>query len=125
LNSLPVSMALSPDGRYLVTVNAGFGTFESNYDQSLSVLDTRTAALTDFPDSRTPIMASQTLYSGLAFSSDGKHLYASMASLTDPAGKGKAATGSGVLVYSFEAGKIAPERMIPLPLEQLAPGRET
>ncbi len=125
LNGLPVSMALSPDGRYLVTVNAGFGTYESNYDQSLAVLDTQTGALTDFPDLRTPISASQTLYSGLAFSRDGKHLYASMASLTDPAGKGKNSTGSGVLVYSFDAGKIAPERTIPLLLEQLAPGRET
>jgi DNA-binding beta-propeller fold protein YncE len=125
LNSLPLSMALSPDGRYLVTVNAGFGTYESNYDQSLAVQDTQTGALTDFPDSRTPIRASQTLYSGLAFSRDGKHLYASMASLTDPAGKRKTATGSGVLVYNFEAGKISPERMIHLPLEQLAPGRET
>src|SRR5208337_1344177 len=28
-------------------------------------------------------------------------------------------------VYSFIAGKIAPERMIPLPLQQLAPGRKT
>ncbi len=125
LNSLPVSMALSPDGRYLVTVNAGFGTYESNYDQSLAVLDTRTGALTDFPDPRTLVEASQTLYSGLAFSRDGKHVYASMASLTDPAGKGKSATGNGVLVYSFDAGKIAPERMIPLPLEPLAPGRKT
>jgi hypothetical protein len=30
LNSLPISMAVSPDGRYVVTVNAGYGTFESN-----------------------------------------------------------------------------------------------
>ena len=42
LNSLPMSMAVSPDGRYVVTVNAGYGTFESNYEQSLAVLDTQT-----------------------------------------------------------------------------------
>jgi DNA-binding beta-propeller fold protein YncE len=30
-----------------------------------------------------------------------------------------------VVVYSFKEGKIAPERMIPLPLQQLAPGRKT
>ena len=29
LNSLPMSMAVSPDGRYVATVNAGYGTFES------------------------------------------------------------------------------------------------
>ena len=79
LNSLPMSMAVSPDGRYVVTVNAGYGTFESKYDQSLAVLDTQTGMVTDFPDDRTAVRAKQTLYSGLAFSGDGKHMYASMA----------------------------------------------
>src|SRR5579863_2794703 len=48
LNSLPISMAVSPDARYVVTVNAGYGTYESQYDQSLSVLDTQTGVLADF-----------------------------------------------------------------------------
>ena len=125
LNSLPMSMAVSPDGRYVVTVNAGYGTFESNYEQSLAVLDTQTGALEDFPDDRTQVNAMQTLYSGLAFSHDGTHLYASMGSETAPEGEGKQATGSGIVVYSFKAGKIAPERFIHLPLQQLAPGRKT
>jgi DNA-binding beta-propeller fold protein YncE len=125
LNSLPISMAVSPDGRYVVTVNAGFGTFESQYKQSLAVLETHSGAVTDFPDDRTPARARQTLYSGLAFSRDGKHVYASLASLTDPLGNGKEETGSGILVYGFTAGKITPERMIPLPLQQLARGKKT
>jgi DNA-binding beta-propeller fold protein YncE len=126
LNSLPMSMAVSPDGRYVVTVNAGYGTYESQYKQSLAVLDTRTGALEDFPDSRTLAQAAkQTLYSGLAFSRDGTRVYASMGSTSDPLGDGKDKTGSGVVVYRFTAGKIAPERMIPLPLQQLAPGRKT
>jgi DNA-binding beta-propeller fold protein YncE len=125
LNSLPMSMAVSPDGRYVVTVNAGWGTFESNYEQSLAVLDTKTGALEDFPDDRTPPQAKQTLYSGLAFSHDGAHLYASMGSISSPEGDGKDNTGSGIVVYSFKAGKIAPERFIHLPLQQLAPGRKT
>ena len=33
LNSLPISMVVSPDKRYVVTVNAGYGTIESQYDQ--------------------------------------------------------------------------------------------
>jgi DNA-binding beta-propeller fold protein YncE len=125
LNSLPISMAVSPDGRYVVTVNAGYGTFESQYKQSLAVLDTQTGAVADFPDDRTLVRAKQTLYSGLAFSRDGNHVYASMASMTDPLGGGKDKTGSGVVVYRFAAGKIAPERMIHLPLQQLAPGKKT
>ena len=80
-------MAVSPDGRYVVTVNAGYGTYESKYEQSLAVLDTQTGTLTDFPDDRTLVRAKQTLYSGLAFSRDGRHIYASMGSVTDPLGK--------------------------------------
>jgi len=119
-------MAVSPGGRYVITVNAGYGTFESKYEQSLAVLDTRTGVLADFPDDRTLVRtAKQTLYSGLAFSRDGRHIFASMASLANPLGGVKDATGSGVVVLSFSDGKIAPERMINLPLQQLAPGRRT
>ncbi len=126
LNSLPMTMAVSADGRYVVTVNAGYGTFESRYMQSLAVLDTQTGTLTDFPDDRTLARdAKQTLYSGLAFSRDGSHLYASMGSLTDPTAATKGDTGSGIIVYKFEEGKITPERFINLPMQQLAPGRTT
>ena len=98
INSLPISMAVSPDGRYVVTVNAGYGTFESNYMQSLAVLETSTGTIEDFPDDRTPIEAKQTLYSGLAFSQDGSYIYASMASLEDPLGKRAGDAGSGIVV---------------------------
>ncbi len=126
LNSLPISMAVSPDHRYVVTVNAGYGTFESKYSQSLAVLDTETGSLTDFPDDRTVARTSkQTLYSGLAISRDGKHIYASLASLSNPLGKVKNGVGSGILVYSFNEGRVAPERLISLPLQQLPPGRKT
>jgi len=125
LNSLPMSMAVSPDGRYVVTVNAGYGTYESQYDQSLAVLDTQAGAVADFPDSRTTIRSKQTLYSGLAFSRDGKHLYASMGSETDPLGNAKDATGSGIAVYSFDQGKIAQEPFLHLPMVQLPPGHMT
>ncbi len=125
INSLPMTMAVSPDGRYVVTVNAGYGTFESNYMQSLAVMDTQAGTIADFPDDRTPLRAKQTLYSGLEFSRDGKHVYASMASLADPLGKGEGDAGSGIVVYGFDAGKISTERMIKIPLQQLAPGRKT
>ena len=139
LNSLPMSMAVSPDGRYVVTVNAGYGTFESKYEQSLAVLDTRTGKVMDFPDDRTTTQDRQTLYSGLAFSADGKHVYASMDSLTAPvAGQippsrrqggddspASPSLGNGVAVYSFEDGKIAPERIITIPLQKLEGNRRT
>jgi DNA-binding beta-propeller fold protein YncE len=125
VNSLPMSMAVSPDGRYVVTVNAGYGTFESNYMQSLAVMDTSTGTVADFPDADTGARAKQTLYSGLAFSSDGKHLYASMGSEADPLGTTDGDTGSGVVVYGFSEGKIKRERMMKIPLQQLAAGRKT
>ncbi len=125
INGLPISMAVSPDGRYVVTVNAGYGTYESQYDQSFSVLDTQTGALADFPDPRTGPRSHQTLYSGLAFSRDGNYLYASVASLSDPKGESPGDTGSGIAVYRFAAGKIVPERLIPLPVAPLPQGRKT
>jgi len=112
----------------VVTVNAGYGTVESKYEQSLAVMDLRTGKVTDFPDYRTTTRDRQTLYFGLAFSRDGKHVYASMASLTAPvAGQAPASrrqgawesqasprpnTGNGIAVYSFDEGAIAPERII-------------
>ena len=126
LNSLPSTMVASPDHRYIVTVNDGYGTFESKYEQSIAVYDTQTGTLADFPDDRTPARtAKQTLYSGLAFSRDGSHLYATMGSITDPTGEHEGDTGSGIVVYGFADGKVAPERFIKLPLEQLAAGQKT
>ena len=126
LNSLPISMAVSPDKRYVVTVNAGYGTFESQYEQSLAVLDTKTGTLADFPEERTEARsAKQTLYSGLVFSPDGNHLYASMGSVTDPTGEKKGDTGNGIVVYNFNAGKITYDRFIKLPLQQLDANHKT
>ena len=85
-------------------------------------IDTQSGTVADFPDDRTPARAAkQTLYSGLAFSHDGSHIYASMGSITDPTGSTKGDTGNGIVVYSFTAGKIAPERFIPLPLSNSPP----
>src|ERR1700730_14949848 len=86
LNSLPMTAAISPDGRYLAVVNAGYGTFESRYQQSIAVLDIQPGKVTDFPEPRTATGLPQTLYSGLAFGTDGSHLYAVFDSLTAPQG---------------------------------------
>lgn len=47
-NGLPMSMAISPDGRYVVTVDAGYGTYESQYEQSLTILDREGGSVADF-----------------------------------------------------------------------------
>jgi DNA-binding beta-propeller fold protein YncE len=121
-NSLPMAMAWSPDHRYLALVNAGYGTVESNYSQSIAVLDTTTNKVADFPDTRTVVGAAQTLYSGIAFSSDGKHLYASLDSLSAPEGGDANQTGNAIAVYGFANGALTPERLIPIPLQHLTPG---
>jgi len=125
INGLPMSMAVSPDGRWVVTVNAGYGTWESGYRQSLAVVDTRTGAVTDSPDERTLEGAGQTLYSGLAFSGDGRRLYGTIASLTDPEGLKAGDTGNGVVVYGFADGKLTRERVLKIGLQPLAGGRRT
>ena len=123
-NSLPMMLAISPNGRYIATVNAGYGTYESKFEQSIAVLDTRTGQFLDFPNEHTPNHAKQTLFSGLAFSSDGSHLYASIASLSNPLPDGSSAVGNGILVYGFTHGKLTEERIIPIPLQRLADGRQ-
>jgi len=125
LNSLPMSLAVSPDGRWVVSLNAGYGTFESGYAQSLAVLDTQTGAVKDFPDARVGAKAAQTLFSGLAFSADGTKVYASLASSSAPVGDGAKKTGNGVVVYGFADGVLTPQGFLKLPLVTLAAGRHT
>jgi DNA-binding beta-propeller fold protein YncE len=113
-NNFPTAIALSPDGRYAVLLHSGFGAYTSGEKQSLSVLDLQTNALRDFPDDRLGSDARQTYFLGLAFSRDGQHLYASMASLTDPLAKQKGSTGNGIAIYRFTDGSVAAERFLPL-----------
>lgn len=124
-NSLPMGVALSPDGRYLAMVDAGYGTAESRYLESIAVLDTATGKLLDFPSSHTPaIHPKQTLYSGIAFGSDGAHLYVSIASLTNPLPHVENAVGSGIVVYSLQDGKLSEQKVLSIPLQQLAAGKQ-
>ena len=118
-NSLPVTVALSPDGRYLALLNNGFGSAESDYRQSIAVLELATNQLRDFPDPRLAPHAQQTYFLGLAWSGDGTELYASMASLTDPEGKKPGNTGNGIAVYRFANGTLTPDRFLKLPLAPL------
>jgi len=115
INNFPTAAAVSAYGHYAVFLHSGYGAYTSGEKQSLTVLDLETNELRDFPDDRLGSNSKQTYFLGLAFSLDGKHLYASMASLTDPLGKEPGSTGNGIAVYSFENGRVAPERFLKIP----------
>ncbi|HME33610.1 MAG TPA: bifunctional YncE family protein/alkaline phosphatase family protein [Candidatus Sulfotelmatobacter sp.] len=123
-NSFPATMVVSPDGRYAALLNNGYGTQETLAHQSISVLDLKTNQIVEYPDARLGDNAHQSYFIGLAFSSDGKRLYASMGSLTDPTGAKLGDTGNGIAVYSFSEGKVAPERFIPIGLQPLSTGKK-
>jgi DNA-binding beta-propeller fold protein YncE len=125
-NSFPATIALSPDGRYAALLNQGYGTQESGARQSIAILDLSNNQLQDFPDDRLSDEYStrQSYFIGLAFSSDGKHLYASMGSITDPSGEKPKSTGNGIAVYKFANGQVTPERFIKVAPQPIAEGKE-
>jgi DNA-binding beta-propeller fold protein YncE len=115
-NCYPATIALSPDGRYAALLNQGYGTEQSKVRQSIAILDLSNNRLRDFPDDRLRGDEKSTLQSyfiGLAFATDGKHLYASMGS----------ATKNGIAVYRFADGEVTPERFITIPEQRVAKGK--
>src|SRR5271165_5885529 len=76
-NSLPTAVALSPDGKYLAILNNGYGASDSQFRQSIGLLNLESNQLRDFPDSRLGQNAKQTYFLGLAWSGNGQELYAS------------------------------------------------
>ena len=118
-NSFPTAIALSPDGKFLAILNNGRGTAESKFQQSIALLDLTSNQVHDFPDSRLGLNARQTYFLGLAWSSDGTRLYASMASLTDPEGKKAGDIGNGIAAYRVQNGGLTPERLLKLPMVTL------
>jgi len=104
-------------------LNNGYGTAESQAQQSIAALDLSTLQLKDFPDSRFVAEAHQSYFLGLAFASNGRFLYASVVSLTDTTGKKRGNIGNGIAVYRFEKGKVKRSRFLPIPPLKLAPGK--
>ena len=123
-NSFPVTMVVSPDGRYAALLNDGYGTQETLGQQSISILDLKTNQIVDYPDARLGEEAHQSYFLGLGFSSNGQHLYASVGSLTDPTGSKPGNMGNGIAVYHFSQGKVAPQRFIPIALQPLSTGKK-
>jgi DNA-binding beta-propeller fold protein YncE len=123
LNSSPFTIVLSLDGQYAALLHAGFGTQNSKGCQSISIFSFRTNQTSDFPDERMCGDAHQSYFIGIAFSGDGRHVYASVGSITDPTGEKKGDIGNAIAVYAFRDGKLSPEREIKIAPTKLAPGK--
>ena len=80
--------------------------------------------MNDFPDARLSDTAHQTYFLGLAFGSDGKHLYASMGSITDATGVRAGNTGNGIAIYKFENGKVTPDSFLKIAPQNIAAGKK-
>src|SRR5215475_3502265 len=120
-NNLPTVLAISPDKRYVAVLNNGYGSYTSDQKQSIAIVDVVSNQLADFPETLMASGAPQTFFHGMAFSSDGCHLYASVGSLTDPLGAKKGDVGNGILVYNFEDGKITGNSFLKMPPRNSAP----
>jgi DNA-binding beta-propeller fold protein YncE len=124
VNSFPATIAVSPDGHFAALLNMGYGTQKAQARQSITILDLKSNQVSDFPDARLAESAHQSYFIGLAFSSDGRRLYASIGSITDPGGVKPGNTGNGIAVYTFEAGRVSPERFLKIAPQTIAPGRK-
>src|SRR5205807_1598599 len=115
---------LRPDCRFAALLNDGYGTQETLAHQSIAILDLQNNHIADFPEARLGDEAHQSYFLGMAFSSDGKHLYASVGSVTDPTGEKAGDMGNGIAVYRFSEGKVTPERFIAIAPQPLAVGKK-
>src|SRR5580700_9046293 len=93
LGNFPMAQALSPDGKYLLVMNAGYT------PPSIAALET--ASMREV--SRTPLPDA---FLGLTFSADGKLVYA---------GGGSHAS---VYEFSFDSGKLTPARTFEIVAEK-------
>jgi DNA-binding beta-propeller fold protein YncE len=124
LNGFAAAIAMSPDGRYAAILNDGYGSQQNQVHQSIAILDLKTNQITDFPEERLPENARQSYFVGLAFSSDGGHLYASIGSVSDPTGEKPGDTGNGIAIYGFHDGKIVWDRFVKISPQKIAGGKK-
>ncbi len=132
LNSLPMGVAWSPDHRYLAMVNAGFGTVDSNYSQSIAIVDTAgpdtggkpaLPASRDFPDRAPSLAPARRCTRGSPFRSTEpasvrQHRFADGI----PKAVMRTTPATQLLSTRFANGELTPERLIPIPLQHLAAG---
>lgn len=112
LNAFPINSAISPDGQYLAFLNNGYGHAASGFRKSIAILNLVTGQLSDHAEPGTGLKFDgptdiSTLFYGIAFSSDGRHLYASIAS-TKRDDKIGDRTQNGIRIYDVTARGISP-----------------
>ena len=123
--SFTATAVVSPDRKYVAFLQDGYGGEDTDLAQSIAILEVATNKIAYFPDARLRYDQHQTYFQGLAFSLDGKRLFASVGSITrptaDPAVK---ATGNGIAVYNFEDGKVSPAEFFPIAPQAVAAGKK-
>ena len=119
----PTTLAMHPSGRYVALLDGGYGMKEAAMRQGIVVVDLETNRVMHFADARLGRRAQQTYFLGLAFNARGDHLFASVASITDPLGKNRGNTGNGIAVYGFENGSVKQERFIAIPPAMVPAGK--
>jgi hypothetical protein len=124
LNGFAAAMTVSPGGGYAAILNDGYGSQQNQAHQSIAILNLSTNQLADFPEDRLPEEAHQSYFVGLAFGSDGQRLYASIGSITDPAGEKPGDTGNGIAVYRFQEGQVVWDRFIKILPQNIATGKK-
>jgi DNA-binding beta-propeller fold protein YncE len=119
----PTTIAIDPSGRYAALLDGGYGMIEAGQRQGIVIVDLQSHRVTHFADPRLGPRAQQTYFLGLAWNPRGDHLFASVASITDPVGKARGNTGNGIAVYTFTNGSVKPERFIPIPPAMVPAGK--
>ncbi len=112
LNAFPINSAVSPDGRYVAFLNNGYGYSASGFRKSIAILDRVTGQVSDNSEPGTGLKFDgpaniSTLFYGIAFSSDGKQLYVSIASTKRDKKVGDR-NQNGIRIYDVSAEGLAP-----------------
>lgn len=116
LNAFPINSAASPDGRYLAFLNNGYGHAASGFRKSIAIYDRVAGVVSDFTEPGTGLNFDGpedicTPFYGLAFSSDGKRLYLSLASTKSDPRLGDR-TQNGIRIFSLRERGPHPEGFI-------------
>src|SRR5947209_13584139 len=114
VNAMPTAIAKSPDGTRIAIVHTGFGSNQNQGQQSITLIDTPTGSVREVNEPRMKDRAQQTFSFGICFGADGKKLYASVGSSSDPSGAKSGNNGDGIAVYDVRPNGIKWDRFLPL-----------